>query len=85
MQARASSETMRKYLRTAEAAEYVGYKLKRFRELAREHRIPTYGPEGNRYRPADLDVWMECPTAFTSGIVAARGRRPAGGFTPVVA
>lgn len=74
----------RKYLRTREAAIYVGYSLNRFRDLAREHNIPTYGPENNRYRPCDLDVWMECPSAFTSNIVKPRRRR-LGGFTPVQA
>jgi len=68
------------YLTTGDAAEYIRYSVRQFRRLVDKHNIPTFGPESNRFRLADLDTFMENPNAFK---VARAIHRRAGGFTAV--
>jgi hypothetical protein len=69
------------YLSLTAAAAHCDYSPSRFRVLAREYAIPTYGPSGNRYKVADLDEWMRDCGAFKVK-VQGRSRR---GFTRVEA
>lgn len=52
------------YFTTEEAALYVRYSVQRFKRYVEAAKIPTYGPQGNRFRRDDLDEWMENPNAF---------------------
>ncbi len=70
------------YLRASEAAEYIGYSVRHFRRLVEQYSIPAFGPELNRFKPADLDTFMENPHAFISSRHVRPNRRR-GGFTPV--
>lgn len=65
-----------------EAAAYCRYSPSRFRVLVREYQIPRGGPEGSRFKRANLDIFMESPEAFKQTVYTGRGRR---GFTPVTA
>ncbi len=68
-----------KYLTVAQAAEYCGYPRKRFKGIVTDFAIPTYGPDRDRYRPEDLDLFMEEPEAFRVTSQMQRKRT----FTPV--
>lgn len=70
------------YKTMAEAAAYCRYSRRHFPRLVAEYNIPTYGPKGNRFREADLDVWMENPEAFKVHRVRLVRHRQ-GAFTPV--
>lgn len=71
------------FLTTEEAAQYVRYSVVQFKRHVEAYRIPSYGPQGNRFRRDELDAWMENPGAFKRKVVAPKRR--AGGFTPVTA
>lgn len=53
-----------KYLTLAEAADYCGYGRKKFKVIVTDFAIPVYGPDRDRYRPEDLDLFMEEPETF---------------------
>jgi excisionase family DNA binding protein len=47
------------FLTPKEAARYCGYETSTFRRLAKDYRIPKYGPGAARYATSDLDEWMQ--------------------------
>lgn len=52
------------YFTPKAAGEYCGYSAKTFRRLAREYRLPRYGPGHARFSASDLDRWMQNPFEF---------------------
>jgi len=70
-----------RYFTLAQAADYCGYARKRFKGIVMNFAIPTYGPDGDRFRPDDLDLFMEEPQSFKIVGQARRNRT----FTPVKA
>lgn len=48
-------------LNSKQAAEYVGLKYRLFLDCVREQKVPCYNIRGNikKYRPEDLDAWVE--------------------------
>jgi len=65
------------FLTTAQAAAYVGYGLRAFRDLHKRYQLPTYGPRRNRFRKEDLDAFMAAPVTFLEKSVKTRRARKA--------
>lgn len=63
------------FLTTAQAAAYLGYGLRSFRDLHKRYSLPTYGPRRNRFRKEDLDVFMSTPVTFLEKSVTIRRAR----------
>ncbi|WP_027190229.1 helix-turn-helix domain-containing protein [Fundidesulfovibrio putealis] len=63
------------FLTTAQAAAYLGYGLRAFRDLHKRYFIPTYGPRRNRFRREDLDLFMSSPVIFLDKPVTIRRAR----------
>lgn len=63
------------FLTTAQAAAYVGYGLRAFRDLYKRYSLPTYGPRRNRFRREDLDLFMAAPVTFLEKSVTLRRSR----------
>lgn len=63
------------FLTTAEAAAYLGYGLRAFRDLYKRYSLPTYGPRRNRFRKEDLDLFMAAPVTFLEKSVTLRRSR----------
>ncbi len=72
-----------RWLTARQAAEYCGYNVAHFRRLAKEYKIPRYGPGKNRYDRLELDEWMRNPEYFLPTRVPTVRRRHPGQFTPV--
>ncbi|MBI9113036.1 helix-turn-helix domain-containing protein [Maridesulfovibrio ferrireducens] len=70
-----------KYISKAQAAKYIGYSRRQLGRFIDKYKIPTYGPEANRFKMQDLDSWMENPESFLRRKVTSRRRKQ--GFTPV--
>lgn len=70
-----------KYLTLVQAAGYCGYGRKKFKGIVADFAIPTYGPDRDRYRPEDLDLFMEEPESFR--VIGQMQRKRT--FTPVKA
>jgi len=63
------------FLTTAQAAAYLGYGPRAFRDLHKRYSLPTYGPKRNRFRKDDLDVFMSAPVTFLEKSVTLRRSR----------
>ncbi len=54
------------YLSLKCAAYYCDYKPRYFGRLIREYQIPRYGPKRNKFSKADLDTFMQNPSAYVA-------------------
>ena len=58
-----------------QAAEYLSYAPRTFRELSKKYLLPTYGPRRNRFRKEDLEAFMSNPVIFLEESVTIRRPR----------
>ncbi len=63
------------YLTQHQAAEFLSYAPRTFRELSKKYYLPTYGPRRNRFRKEDLEAFMSNPVIFLEESVTIRRPR----------
>jgi len=60
------------YLSLADAARYLSFSPRAFRDLVKKYLLPAYGPKRNRFRRSDLENFMENPVIFLAGQVTLK-------------
>ncbi|WP_243438180.1 helix-turn-helix domain-containing protein [Fundidesulfovibrio soli] len=65
------------FLTQAQAAEYLSFAPRTFRDLSKKYLLPTYGPKRNRFRKEDLEAFMSNPVIFLEESVTIRRPRKA--------